>query len=595
MPNNDRQPYVEDVDEDDNPIETHTSSAPPSSKEEANVSRTRNTDVVKVGHRGSGSASPIFDHLGDSESDSAAHARRSPSKRDSRRPKEPKDKEREKLKAKRKSVTYTEQSRPHNARAKTTPNLNIHNSPPTPRRRPEQLAPSHIITAAAPPSRQRANTAQPTPRPLSYYGSPGTRPPLSNQRFYAQPAPMGSFPPPPQSPYPPQSPMFLPPATAPPYAGQYPPAQAFSPAPPFGYPPQPHDYFAHGARPIPPRPIEFRRPRSAMGSHPGISYINGYEDEHDDGSAPVRMASITKRPSVRQQEEDRKLMPPPRMRRPSTTAAAHSPFAPPRANRHSVGSIRSIDLFDTDSVDDDSHYSPSEQSHTDWRAHPSARPSIHSAAYEVESRYERPERSPERRRRNSHYGARAQSTEREYEDKFEHAQRYQTSIDGPTTNLTVDTLRKMARTPSQRTKSTGSRGNDTYALTNRNSIENEIGILVRGTATISIGDASLAVQDGAEIRFPTNLAGGSGTSRGGSNGSDTTYDDSSRRLDDRDRRTRVDRPQRTGRTTSRAGSHSRGLPAPPYYAPSEYTSHGYHPQHAPMYAPPSGLQYPSRG
>lgn len=603
MPDADKQPYVEDaLDDDDSPIagsRSYNSSAAPSVKEAANVSRTRNTDKT----RRERSASPTKDLHDDSESDSAA--RRSPTKRGSKAHKEAKEKEKErtseKSKAKRKSVTY-ENTRPYTGRAKTTPNLNIQtaSSSSTSRWQPE-LASSPTITTAATAARPRAYTTHTTPRPVSYYGSPGaiSRPPLSNTRYYASgpPAFGTSFPPPPQSPYPPQSPMFFPP-TAPPYTGQYPPAQSFVPAAPAqGFGPLSADYFGQGPRAQALRQ-EYRRPRSAMGNHPLHAYDREYDDDDvEDGGAPVRGPSIRRRPSTRQQEEDRKLMPPPGLRRPSTFAAAHSAFHPPsRQRRPSTSSIQSIDRLDNDSIDDESQYSPSEYSRSNWRPHAVRRPNIDPTAYDVESRYER---SPDGRRRNSQYGARTQSTERAYEDKFHHAQRYQETLDGPMTQLTADTLRKMTRTPSQRTKSTGSRGNESHALTNRNSIDTEdMRILVKGAATLTIGDASMAVQDGAEIRIPTNVGNGDRTSRGGSNGSDTNFDD--RRLEDR--HTRVDRPKtRVSRTMSRTGSRSRRLPATAggYYPPpppTEYSGHGGQYGHAPqmpaMYAPYSGYQYP---
>lgn len=543
-----------------------------------------------------------------SDSDSDAPARRSPTKPEPKRSNESKHKEREreKLKAKRKSVS-NEQPRPHTARAKTTPNLNIQTGTSTSRRQPE-YATGPVITPAATASRPRprAYTAQTVPQPVPYYGSPGStsRPPLSNTRYYVsgQPA-LGTSYPPPHSPYPPQSPMFFPP-TAPPYTGPYPPTQGFSPAQGFslaqgfspaqGFAHPSADYFSQGPRTMALRQ-EYRRPRSAMGSHPVTAYNRDYDDDLEDGGAPVRVPSVKKRPSLRQQEE-RKLMPPPRLRRPSTSAAAHSPFAPPRPKRLSISSNRSMDFFDNDSLDDESQYSPSEQSRSDWRAHAVRRPNIDPAAYDVESRYER---SPDGRRRNSQYGTRAQSTERDYEDKFHNAQRYQDNSHGPMNQLTADTLRKITRTPSQRAKSIASRGRDSYTLTNRNSIDTEeMRILVNGAATLTIGEASMAVQDGAEIRIPTNVGGGDRASRGDSNGSEMNYDD--RRLEDR--RTRVDRPQtRVGRATSRSGSHSRGLPAAGGYypppPPTEYGGHGGqygYPQHVPaMYAPHSGYQYPT--
>ncbi|CAN8095141.1 unnamed protein product [Discula destructiva] len=632
MSNKSMQATVETEDETDDLIDhddkAHTPSGPPSVKEEANVSRTRNKDKLRNDHTASRSVSPSRELVDDSDSDDAAAAaaarlrRSSPSKRDPKRPKEPRDRdrERERAKAKRKSVTY-EQPRPPTGRSKTTPNLNIHTAPSTSRRQPEQLAPSHIITPAGAAPRPRAYTAQTVPRPMGLHGSPGygspggtiSRPPRSNSRFYGQPNFVGSFPPPPPPPslpptlnaplpyppHPPHSPMYYSPVTASPFAGPYPPVQAFAPAPGYG-PPQP-DYFGQGPpHPMPIRPADYRRPLSAAGHRQPSTYANHYEDDREIGASPLRSPMVKRRSSMRQQQEEgeHKLMPPPpfRQRRPSTTAAAHSPFPPPRLNRQSVGSIRSFGVHESD---DDSQYSPSEQSRSEWRPHAVMRPTFRDS-YESEnqSRYER---SPERRKRGSHYGVRAQSAEREYEEKMQRAQRYQEQVDGPTNSLT-DTLLRIGRTPSQRTKSTGSRGgNDAHALTNRNSIDTEdMRILVKGAATLTIGDASMNVQDGAEIRIPTNLGGGGGTSRGGgSNASDVTYDD--RRPEDR--RTRVDRPQARGadRATSRAGSHHRGLPqqaSAGYYAPpTEYSGYGdgYRwPQHSPMYAPPSGLHYPTR-
>lgn len=620
MPDNDLQAYVQDDDENEDPIEPYTSSAPPSVKEEANVSRTRNRDKLRREQAGSGSASPIVDLIDDSESDSATRARRSPTKREAKRPKENKDKDKdkdkerkkEKMEGKRKSVTY-EQSRPHTGRAKTTPNLNIHTSPATSRRQPE-FAPSPVITAAATDSRPRAYTAQgtlPYGRPVSYSASPGgtvSRPPLSNLRHYQQP-------PSPLPPYPLQSPMFFQqPFTAPPHSGHYPPphafhAPAFQPSPAFGYPQS--DYFGPGrqivprpdvgpGRPMGPRP-DYQRPHSAMGYHqPVISLANHhYEDDYEDGGPPTRRSSLKQRPSIRQQEgEDRKRMPPPpqpRNRRPSTTAATQSPFPLPRPNRHSIESVDSIRSIDY--VDDDSQWSDNDHIHDDYRPHTVRRPKIDNVAYDAESHYAR---YPDRRRRNSHHRPLSRDMERQTEDKYQSAQqfaeRYQENHQGPTNTLTVDTLNKLARTPSQRTKSTGSRGNDDAQH-----------ILIRGTTRLTIGDLSISMdaEDGAEIRIPATISGGNGGSRGGgSNDSDTSYDDrrtdfNNGRADERGRHTRADRQQiRSGRATSRATSHSRGLPPSGYYIPAPVTEYGgsvyHHYPQAPAYAPHSGLPYPTR-
>ncbi|KAJ4414472.1 hypothetical protein N0V82_007921 [Gnomoniopsis sp. IMI 355080] len=652
MPDEDRQPYVEDAEDgDDIPIlgsRSRNSSVPPSvnkEKEEANVSRTRN--------RREGSSSPTkedpFQPHDDYESDIPARPSQQPkqreSKRASREPKtKEKEREREKAKAKRKSVTYNDQSRPHAGRFNTAPNLAIQSASSTSStRRQAEPAPSPVITAAATTAsrvRPRAYTAQTAPRPItmSYYGSPGAvpRPPLSNTRYYAGQPVLGTSFPGPQSPYLSQSPVYYPP-TAPPYAGHYPPAHAFSPNPGFAHPPPQPDYFNQAGHPPPPRAQalrnEYRRPRSAMGHRPVHSYDRDIHDEDlDDGGAPVmiRAPSIKKRPSVRQQQllqqqeeeakEQRRLMPPPRIHRSNTTVPAHSsPFGGPPPRHHqkglSISSIRSNDfLNDTDSIDDDSQYSPSDHvSTSEWRPLPVRRP----IAYDVESRYHEQRGSPDKhqrqQRRNSLYNSStsaAAAAAADWEDKITHAQRYQDQVDGPTTQLTAEKLHKLARTPSQRTKSTGSRGgNDSYALTSRNSMDTEE-IIVRGTASLTIGETHMNLRDG-EIRIPTNVGGGDRTSRGdGSNDSDSTYDDGGRRVmveDNSHRRTRVDRQQARvsggGRTSSRPRSHARGLPAPhggSYYghAPppaTEYSGHGgqyEYSHHQSMYAPPSGFQYP---
>lgn len=289
--------------------------------------------------------------------------------------------------------------------------------------------------------------------------------------------------------------------------------------------------------------------------------------------------------------------PPPRDRRPSTTAATRSPFPPPQQNRRSVGSISSIRSIDyTD--DEESQWSDPEH-HEEYRPHAVRRPNTDSNGYDADYFYDS---YIDRHRRNSHH--RAQSTERQIEDKYLSRQRdaenYQTRRQGGQSNeLTVDRLQEIARTPSHHTKSTASRGNDH---------DDAQHILIRGTRTLTIGDVSISMdpEDGAEIRIPATMAGGNGTSRGGgSNHSDATYDDrrteyngrTEERERERERRTRADRP-RSGRETSRAASHSRGLPPPNGYYPSPPTEYGgsvyHHYPQAPGYAPPSGFPYPTR-
>lgn len=583
--------YVEDADSDDNPIgdtRTYVSTASPSIKEEANVSRTRR-DKGKDRLRRRDSSSPAANHHTDS--DSTAHPR-SPLKRDARRSKDkPKKDER------RRSLTH---ERPPPRKNKTLPN--IQTAMPSSRRLQDPSSyfgvsptvPSPIITTAATASRPRAYTAN--QRPSSYYGPSASRPPPASARFWPPP-PLGAS-------FPPQSP--FPPPTAPPYQAPYPPPHhAFPPPQPQPQPQQ--DYFNQGPRLVQ-RP-EYRRPTSALGRHipsPLAGYSPDNEDDRDDGGVLIRKPSLRTRTT--RQEEDRVLMPPPR--RPSTSIPTHSPFAPPPGKRRSIGSIASLS-YDDESVDDESLYSASEQTRYDYRPHAVRRPSIDpTAMYDIESRFEQP--AGRRSRRNSYYGARNQSTEREVEDKMQTAQRYQARVDGPTDPLTFDSIRKINKTPSAGTRSNRGEQHSGYAPTNTNrtSVDTEdMTILVKGTATLTIGNAQMAVRDGAEIRIPTGAGGGERNSRsgGGSDRASSTYETERERVvpaaEERDgrRTSRIDRERGgargPGRATSRAGSHSRGagLPyAPPTLPPpTEFGGGGSYHQHYQQYAyaPPGSHPY----
>lgn len=600
--------YVEDADSDGNPVgaRTYVSTAPPSVKEEANVSRTRrDKGKDRLGRRDS--SSPAAAHHTDS--DSTTHPR-SPLKRDTRRSKDKAPKKDDK----RRSLTH---ERPTPRKTKTL--SSIHTAMPSPRRLQDPssyfgvspTAPSPIITAAATASRPRAYTATQRPSsyyaPSSYYGPSASRPPPASARLWPPQPPLGTS-------FPPQSP--FPPPTAPAYQGPYPPPyHAFPPAQPQPHmqsQPQPqHDYFSQSPRLVQ-RP-DYRRPTSAMGRHvpsPLAGYGQDYDDDQDDGGVLIRRPSLKTRTT--RQEEDRVLMPPP-TRRPSTSIPTHSPFAAPSEKRRSIGSIASLS-YEDESVDDDSLYSASEQTRYDYRPHAVRRPSLDpTVIYDIDPRFEQ---SPGRRsRRNSHYGARNLSTEREVEDKMQTAQRaaqrYQARVDGPTDPLTFESIRKINKTPSGGTRSHRGEQHSGYAATNTNrtSLDTEdMTILVRGTATLTIGNAHMDVREGAEIRIPTGAAGVDRSSRsGGSDRASSTYETERERelpaADDRDvrRTTRADRergfPRAHGRARSRAGSHSRGagLPfAPPTLPPptdfgagSGY--HQYYQQYA--YAPPGSHPY----
>lgn len=156
-------------------------------------------------------------------------------------------------------------------------------------------------------------------------------------------------------------------------------------------------------------------------------------------------------------------------------------------------------------------------------------------------------------------------------------------------SLTADSLRQISRTASQGTKSTRSRGGETgYETANRTSADmsDDMRILVRGTATLTIGDAHMNVRDGAEIRIPTT-SGGDRTSRGGSDqgGSGSAL------YDERDRRRLLAGARDQRRAASQAAPHAR-LPPPPQ---TEYGGSYYgYPGQVPLYAPPGshGFAYP---
>lgn len=546
--------YMEDADDDGNPIDdtrTYVSVVPPGVKEAANVSRTRNRTLT----RGS-SSSPNPTHL-HTDSDSTAHPT-SPLRPDSRKPKtKSRDKERPSTK---KTVTHAP-VRPSAKSSKTLPNLHTSSAA---RKSQEQssfygISPtttSPILTAAATSSRPRAYTAN--QRPSSYYGTP-SKPPQSNARFWHHPHPVLGTSFPPQAPYPPPS--------APQYHSPFPP-------PPQPISQSPVDYLtsqdALAAR------FDPHRPRSAMGRHV-IEYSPEYDD-YEDG-ALVRRPSLTRRRSTRQEADRIRMPPPPRPNtmRPQLTSS----FAPPALKRQSIGSVGS--LYDDESLDgEDSLYSSA--SPAERYPRPARRPSTDSTTYDLGHVYAEVAGRPSRR--NSHYGARRQSTERDIADKFKAAQQYQEDVDGPTNNLTADTLKRINKTPSKGTKSSGSKGESGYgrSAASRNSMDpDDMTIFVKGMGSLTIGNAQLDIRDGAEIAIRTN--GSERNSRGGSDNASTAYADDSRT-------TRFERPQARIRAGSRAGSHSRGFghhaaPAPPPPGPLhpqvDYYGHSYMPMpHAPF-------------
>ncbi|KAK2602751.1 hypothetical protein N8I77_009258 [Diaporthe amygdali] len=550
--------YMEEADDDGNPIDdtrTYVSTAPPNMKEAANVSRTRNHTLTRGT---SSSPNPTHVHT-DSESTTQPN---SPLRRESRKPKtKPRDKDRPSSK---KMVTHAP-VRPSAKSSKTLPNLHTSAT----RRSQEQstfygispTATSPILTAAATSSRPRAYTA--SQRPSSYYGAP-SKPPQSNARYWQQPHPALGTSFPPQAPYPPPS------------APQY--HSPFAPPPPQQFTQAPVDYL-NSQDPLAARfGYDPLRPRSAMGRH-----IIDYNPEYDDqehGGALVRRPSLTRRRSTRQ-DADRVRMPPPP--RPSTMRPqASSAYAPPAPKRRSIASVGS--LYDDESLDgDDSLYSG--VSPLERYPHPVRRPSIDSTVYDIGHGYA--EVAGRRSRRNSQYGARRQSTDLEIEDKYKSAMQYQEDVDGPTNILTADSLRKINKTPSRSTKSSGSRGESGYgrSAATRNSIDNDdMTIFVKGMGSLTIGNAQLDIKDGAEIAIRTN--GSDRNSRGGSENASTAYADDTRTA-------RFERPQGRVRTGSRAGSHSRGFAhhgPPPPPPQTDYYGNPYMPMPIP-HAPYSPYPY----
>lgn len=555
--------------------------APASLKEEANVSRTRR-DKERLKRRDS--ASPTIMHT---DSDSTAHPG-SPLRRESRSQR-PKDNVREKTKEKR--LAAPPATRPSMKTSKTRPTFQTKKQQQQQHEDPSWYgispnADSPIAVTAATHARSRSYTVNPNQRQSGYYAPSASKPPLTNAKYWPnQPPALGAS-------FPPQAP-FHPIPSPSPYHAPYPPPQAM--------PPPPQDYFGSFSRD--PRDaliarFEANRPRSAMARHfpppPTIAYGNDYDDDVEDGGVALERRSSLRRRSSRR-EEDRIRMPPPQ--RPSTSRpmSTGGPFAPPpasRSNRCSIGSVGSLG-YDDDSLDDESSYQgASPPGAYDYRPYPVRRPSIDSpTVYEGGPRYL--EMAGHQSRRNSQYGVRNKSTERGMEDQMRLARQYQDAVDGPTEPLTLDSLRKVNKTPSRGTKSTGSREENGYGLrsaaTTRTSVEEDITILVKGTASLNIGNTHLNVKEGTEIRIPTN-PGGDRESRGGSDNASTTYEE---------RGPRFERPAARNRAASRAASRSRGqsFHGHPFQPQHDYgvAPHLYHDQQMPMpFAPHSGYTYPTQ-
>lgn len=582
----DTRTYMEEYDEENGEIidetKTYVSGPAPSSlKEEANVSRTRRE---KQKSRQRDSSSPAMMHT---DSDSTAHPS-SPLRRESTRSQRPKDKAREKTKEKR--LSAQQPVRPSMKGSKTMPTIH---TPSSTRKHHQHEDPSYygispsgtapITVAAAAHGRSRSYTVNPNQRQSAYHPPSASKPPLANAKYWVPPSALGTS-------FPPQAPFHSVPSPSP-YHTPY--------APPQAMPPPSQDYF--GQFPRDPRDIlmarfDANRPRSAMARHfpppPAIAYGNEYDDDLEDGGVALERKSSLRRRSSTRREEDRIRMPPPP--RPSTSRpmSTGSPFAPPplsRSNRLSVGSVGSFGYDDESLGDESSYQDTSPPGAYDYRPYPVRRPSIDSpSVYENGPRYL--EMTGHQSRRNSQYGVRNKSTERGMEDQMRLARQYQEAVDGPVEPLTLDSLRKINKTPSRGTKSTGSREESGYgmrsAATTRTSVEEDITILVKGTASLNIGNTHLNVKDGTEIRI-----GGDRESRGGSDDASTAYEE---------RGPRTERPIARNRAASRTASRSRGQSIHgqhPFQPQHDYgvPPHLYHEPPMPMaFAPPSGYSYPTQ-
>lgn len=573
----DTRTYVEEEDENGQVIDetrTYVSGPAPSSlKEEANVSRTRG---AKQRPRRTASSSPTTMHT---DSDSTAHPA-SPLAREPK-PARPRDK-----KSKEKRLSAPPAARPSMKGSKTMPAIQTTSST---RRHPHHEdpscygispnAPAPIAAAAAAHHRTRSYTANPTQHPSAYYPPP--RPPPANAKYYPSPPPpmLGTS-------FPPQAPMFPFPNPSP-----YPVPYSLPP------PPMPQD-----PREMLMARFEPHRPRSAMARHfpPPPPSTMGYGDDYDDGyrdggMGMERRASLRRRSSRR--EEDRMRMPPP-PRRPSTSRpmSTNSPFVPPpapRSNRFSIGSVGSL-VYDDESLGDESSYQDASPPGTyEYLPRPARRPSIDSP-YEGGSRYL--EMAGPRSRRNSYYGASNQPPDHGMEEQLRRARQYQDHVDGPTEPLSLDSLSRINQTPSRGTKSVGSREESGYGLRSqantRTSVEEDITILVKGTASLNIGNTHLNVKDGTEIRIPTN-PGGDRESRGGSDDASTVYEEREPRFEQP-----VTRERAASRVTSRArrqSMHNQHPFQPQHQFDYGMALHSYHQQQMPMpFAPPSGYSYPTQ-
>ena len=486
-------------------------------KERSNISKTRHDSRRERRN----SISPTQGG-GLTDSDLTPHP--SPVRRDSR-PKTSREKERPSSSSTKKAVVTM---RPQPKHSRTMP------PPPPP-------STYYGVPATVTPSRPRGQTM----RPASYYAT--SRPPPANARWYSQ----QPTPPPLPTSYPPQ-PWSAPPPQTLVYAAAQPVVQ--------------QDYFS--------RPLEHRfgRPQSAMGFQAPRSSYDDYEQENE---RPPVVERSSRRTSLHKKifkpdDADARAMPPPQ-RASTTRPTSSAPFRPPPT----TPARRSL-IFDADDLtgDTDLFRDISPQQPYGYGAAPvvrsrSRRPSVGAAtmAYDTAPAPYHTEiaRRPSRSGRRSSYMANSA-----YEDKLREATAYQNDVGSATIPLTAETLRKANKnsTGSRSTRSSGSQDESDYrqsatTRTTRSSGEEDVTtIRARGTIKLTIGDAEMRCEDGAEISFSSMRGPGY---RGGS--------DKSSYMDHEERRTRVERPVTRTRSNSQAGSFSRALP--PYEpAPTAFYDYG---------------------
>jgi hypothetical protein len=419
--------------------------------------------------------------------------------------------------------------------------------------------------------RPRAVTTQTAPsHPMSHFQAQGgggggggypNGPPLSMSAYY-QPPPMAapSFPPPsPSSSYmrfiqtpSQQVDYFSPQAVSRPLSSRFEPIartqSAFgSHPPPSTFDPVPRTASAFGTR---------ESPSQAL-----VDYDGGYyEDDYPPSEAPSvrrpeRRESI-RVPSQRLTKEEldyRHMPPPPRpsiLRRPTAEYRAPTEYtldpAEPVSNHHHHHR-RSRDYYDEPPVR-------------------TRRPSTHrhSVSYDLGDERVTVEAANSSRRRQSLYEhpSAHKAPSSNYEDKLNHAASYQEDVEGPTVPLTAETLKKQQRRQAgsrSSTKSSGSRDDSDYKKSattrttrsgsgNGNDDEN-VTIKVTGQARVMFGNTAIDCTDGGQIEISQNK----NNFRDGRSERSTSEFGGPPRFDDRDRRSRVDRPSGRSRMGSQSG------------------------------------------